>query len=159
MKTGEVAKVSIVVVLPICREEEKEDGVLKTPSECGSEGDFGIMVSDKAWDRWVVLPRWEPVVVSFGDARALPWKVNRWYKEEPILVVADRGRKELTVNDGFYLVMMRYDNGGAGGGLKVERGSALKDKGVKESLGMVVLVVKPPKEEIEDQLSGDDDWE
>ncbi|GAB4836065.1 Rik1-associated factor 1 [Ancistrocladus abbreviatus] len=114
MKISEVAKASIVVVLLVCWEEEKENGVLRVPSEYGSEGDFGIVV-------------------------------NRWYKEEPILVVADRGRKELTVNDGFYLVMMCYDNGGAGGGLKVERGSALKDKGVKESLGMVVLVVRPPK--------------
>ncbi|GAB4836047.1 Rik1-associated factor 1 [Ancistrocladus abbreviatus] len=167
MKTGEVAEASKVVVLPVCREEEKEDGVSRAPFECGSEGAFGIVASDKVWDRWVVLPGWEPVVglggkggvvVSFGDARALPWKGNRWYKEEPILVVADRGRKEVTMNHGFYLVMMCDDNGGAGGSLKVERGSALKDKGVKESLGTVVLVVRPPKEEIEDQLS-DDDWE
>ncbi|GAB4836068.1 Rik1-associated factor 1 [Ancistrocladus abbreviatus] len=125
MKTDEVAKASIVVELPVCREEEKE--------RC--EGDFGIVVLDKAWDRWVVLPGWElvvglggkgGVVVSFGDVKALPWKLNRWYKEEPILVVADRGRKELTVNNGFYLVMMCHDNGRAGGGLK---GWALKDKG------------------------------
>ncbi|GAB4836062.1 Rik1-associated factor 1, partial [Ancistrocladus abbreviatus] len=124
MKTGEVAKASIVV-------RRRKDGVLRAPSECGSEGDFGIVVLDKAWDRWVVLPGWElvvglggkgGVVVSFGDVKAWPWKLNRWYKEEPILVVADRGRKELTVNDGFYLVMMCYDNGGAGGGLKAERG-------------------------------------
>ncbi|GAB4836073.1 Rik1-associated factor 1 [Ancistrocladus abbreviatus] len=105
MKTGEVAKASIVVVLPVCWEEKER------------------------W--WVVLPGWElvvglggkgGVVVSFGDVKAWPWKLNRWYKEEPILVVADRGRKELTVNDGFYLLMMCYDNGGAGGGLKAERG-------------------------------------
>ncbi|GAB4836050.1 Rik1-associated factor 1, partial [Ancistrocladus abbreviatus] len=150
LKAGKVAKASIVVVFPVCREEEKEDGVLRAPSEYGSEGDFGIVVLNKAWDGWVVLPRWELVVVSFGDARALPWKLNRWYKEEPILVVTNRGRKELTVNDVFYLEMMCYDNGGAGGGLKVARGSALKGKGVKESLGTVVLVVRPPKEEIED---------
>ncbi|GMH13212.1 hypothetical protein Nepgr_015053 [Nepenthes gracilis] len=165
MKTGEVAAASKVVVLPVCMAEEKEDGVLIAPFECRSEGEFGVMVSDKGWDRWVVLPGWEPVmgiesggvVVSFPDAHALPWKSNRWYVEEPILVVADRGRKDVTSDDGFYLVMKSSD-GGSSGSLKVERGLALKDMGIRESIGMVVLVVRPPKEEVEDQLN-DDDWE
>lgn len=115
--------------------------------------------------RVVVLPGWEPivglrrggVVVAFADAKVLPWKANRWYTEEAILVVADRGRKEVEVDDGFYLVANNGD-GNDSYGLKVERGLALKENGVKESLGTVVLVVRPPREETENQLS-DEDWE
>jgi hypothetical protein len=120
------------------------------------------VVAEKGWERWVVLPAWEPVMglgkggvaVAFRDARVLPWKANRWYKEEPILVVADRGRKEVAADDGFYLVA----GGGDGGDLKVERGLALKEMGVEDSLGTVVLVVRPPREETDDQLA-DEDWE
>ncbi|WVY98230.1 hypothetical protein V8G54_030381 [Vigna mungo] len=94
------------------------------------------------------------VVVSFADARVLPWKANRWYREEAILVVADRSKTEVGVDDGFYLV-----NGyGDGKGLKVERGFTLKEKGFTQSLGTVLLVVRPPKEEDDDQLR-DEDWE
>ena len=128
-------------------------------------GEFGVVVAEKGWRRWVVLPSWEPVValgkgvvVSFADARALPWKSNRWYKEEPILVVADRSRKGVEANDGFYLVAVDGGGDGSSGQLKVERGSALKEKGVEESVGTVVLVVRPPREETDDQLM-DEDWE
>lgn len=163
MKIGEVAEASSVVVLPVCRAEESEAELLEVPWECKSKGEFGVVVSEKGWKRWVVLPGWEPVaglgnggvVVAFGDARALPWKTKRWYKEEPVLVVADRGRKEVKADDGFYLVNVADDNGA---GLKIERGLSLKEAGVEESLGTVVLVVRPPKEEIDDQLS-DEDWE
>ncbi|XP_010024971.3 rubisco accumulation factor 1.1, chloroplastic [Eucalyptus grandis] len=169
MKTGEVAEASTVAVLPVCRVEEREREVLEAPWRCKSEGEFGVVVADKGWARWVVLPGWEPVVrlsgggvvVSFPDARALPWKVNRWYNEEAILVVADRGRKEVVEDEGFYMVAVDADddaNAAGGYGLKVERGRSLKEMGVEESLGTVVLVVRPPKEEIEDQLS-DEDWE
>ncbi|KAJ7973561.1 rubisco accumulation factor 1, chloroplastic [Quillaja saponaria] len=144
------------------RAEERYREILEAPFECRSEGEFGVVVSEKGWKRWVVLPGWEyvvglgqgGVVVSFADARALPWKVNRWYKEESILVVANRGRKEVSADDGFYLVEVD----GSDWGLKVERGSTLKGMGVNESLGTVVLVVRPPKEKTEDQLA-DDDWE
>lgn len=164
LKIGEVAEASSVVVLPVCRAEEKDRELLEAPFECRSQGEFGVVVAEKGWERWVVLPRWEPlvflrkggVVVSFADARVLPWKVNRWYKEEPILVVADRSKKEVAAEDGFYLVKVDRDRDG--GGLKVERGLALKEIGVKECLGTVVLVVRPPKEENDDQLN-DEDWE
>ena len=167
LKIGEVAEASSVVVLPVCRDEEREIGVLDAPRECRSEGEFGVVVAEKGWKRWVVLPAWEPVarlgnggvVVSFVDARVLPWKANRWYNEEAILVVADRSRKEVTADDGFYLVAIDSNgDDGRGEGLKVERGSALKEKGVTESLGTVVLVVRPPREETDDQLA-DEDWE
>ncbi|XP_015875531.2 rubisco accumulation factor 1.1, chloroplastic [Ziziphus jujuba] len=159
MMIGEVAEASSVVVLPVCRAEEREKEVLEAPWECRNEGEFGVVLAEKGWTRWVVLPGWEPVVglekggvvVSFVDARALPWRTNRWYKEEPILVVADRSKKEVEADGSFYLVAV--DDG-----LKVVRGSALKEKDVKESLGTVVLVIRPPKEDIDDQLS-DEDWE
>lgn len=109
-----------------------------------------------------MLPGWDPVaglgkgggvVVSFADARVLPWKANRWYKEEPILVVADRSRKEVGADDGFYLVK------GDGEDLKVERGLALKENGFAESLGTVVLVVRPPREDDDDDQLRDEDWD
>ncbi|XP_043723412.1 rubisco accumulation factor 1.1, chloroplastic-like [Telopea speciosissima] len=163
LKIGEVAEATSVVVLPVCEAGEGERGVLEAPGECRSEGEFGVVVAEKGWRRWVALPGWEPVVglakggvaVAFGDARVLPWKVNRWYKEESILVLADREKKEVEAEDGFYLVASVADGHGV---LKVERGSALKELGVKQCLGNVVLVVRPPKEKTDDQLQ-DDDWE
>ncbi|CAN0830644.1 Rubisco accumulation factor 1.2, chloroplastic, partial [Linum grandiflorum] len=98
------------------------------------------------------------VAVSFSDARALPWRVNRWYKEEAILVVVDRNRKGVEVDDGFYLVAVEGTGDGRSGGLKVERGSALKLRGVEGSLGTVVLVARPPKEDNEDEQT-EEDWE
>lgn len=114
----------------------KREGVLGSIAWLGARGGFG-----KGRSVW-----------SFVDARVLPWKANRWYKEEPILVVADRTKREVGADDGFYLVKVD------GEGLKVERGLALKETGVKEILGTVVLVVRPPKEEDDDQLS-DEDWD
>lgn len=160
LKIGEVAEATTVVVLPVCRaEEEGEKGVYEAPREREVEGEFGVVVAEKGWSRWVVLPGWEPVVklrkggvvIAFKDARVLPWKVNRWYKEEPILVVADREKDNVAADDGFYLVL-------EGGGLKVERGIVLKEKGVSKCLGSVVLVARPPREETDDQL-GEEDWE
>lgn len=161
LKIGEVAEASTVVVLPVCKAQEGEKSILEAPFEVRSEGGFGVVVAEKGWDRWVALPGWEPlvllgkkggVVVSFGDARMLPWKVNMWYKEEPILVVTDRSKREVDADDGFYLV--KVDEGD----LKVERGSALKQIGVNECLGNVVLVVRPPRVEDDGQLS-DEDWD
>ncbi|GMN25662.1 hypothetical protein TIFTF001_001012 [Ficus carica] len=161
LKIGEVGEAKTVAVLPVCKAEEREKGMEEAPRECRTEGEFGVVVAEKGWTRWVVLPKWEPVavlgkggvVVSFPDARALPWRTNRWYREEAILVVADRDWKEVNADDGFYLV-----GGDDGGELKVERGSALKERGVEESLAKVVLVVRPPRDGSDDQLS-DDDWE
>lgn len=162
LKIGEVAAASSVVVLPVCNADEGGDAILEAPSECRTVGEFGVVVAEKGWEKWVVLPGWEPlvelgkgcVVVSFVDARVLPWKANRWYKEEPILVVADRSKREVGADDGFYLVKVEDD----GVGLKVERGLGLKERGVSESLGSVILVVRPPREEDDGQLS-DEDWD
>lgn len=161
LKMGEVSEASSVVVLPVCRGVEKEREILEAPWECRTEGEFGVVVAEKGWESWVVLPGWEPVyglragggvVLSFGNARVLPWKVNRMYKEEAILVVVDRRKKNVVLEEGFYLGTVE------GEGLKVEKGLALMERGVEECLGSVVLVVRPPKEETDDQLS-DEDWE
>ncbi|XP_019439900.1 PREDICTED: rubisco accumulation factor 1.1, chloroplastic-like [Lupinus angustifolius] len=160
LKIGEVAEATSVVVLPVCKAEKTGREISEAPFECRSEGEFGVVVADKGWERWVVLPRWDPlvglgkggVVISFPDARVLPWKAKRWYKEESILVVADRNQREVGADDGFYLVKVD------GGGLKVERGLALKEIGVEESLGAVVLVVRPPRDEDDEQLS-EEDWD
>ncbi|RWV81522.1 hypothetical protein GW17_00057047, partial [Ensete ventricosum] len=93
--------------------------------------------------RWVVLPGWEPVVaagngvaVEFVDGRVLPWRGSGGW-EKAVLVVADRGRREVGAEDGYYLV---GGEEGRGKGLGVERGGKLMGKGVKEALGTVVLV-------------------
>lgn len=162
LKMGEVAEATTVVVLPVSIAAEGGSGVGKVPMECKSEGGFGIVVADKGWDRWVVLPRWVPllgigsgVAVSFSNAKVLPWRVNRTYVNEPVLVVIDRKRKQVEFDDGFYLVA---GSGGDDGGLKVEKGSILKETGVAETIGTVVIVVRPPNYEVDDQLS-DEDWD
>uniref|UniRef100_A0A7C9AB55 Rubisco accumulation factor 1 C-terminal domain-containing protein n=1 Tax=Opuntia streptacantha TaxID=393608 RepID=A0A7C9AB55_OPUST len=162
LQLGEVAEATSVVVLPVCKAEEREDGLLRAPFECRAEGEFGVVVSDKGWDRWVVLPKWVPVAgigpggvaVAFPNARALPWRVNRSYEKESLLVVVDRATKAVASDEGFYLVA---DNGGDEAAMKVMRGSTLKQRGVTESLGMVLIVVRPPRDE-DDRLS-DDDWD
>ncbi|XP_019151354.1 PREDICTED: rubisco accumulation factor 1.1, chloroplastic [Ipomoea nil] len=164
MQRGELAESTVVVVLPVSKAEATE--VEAAPWNCEGTGNFGIVEAEKEWRRWVVLPGWQPiaalerggVAVTFKDGRTLPWRESQKNKSESILVVTDRQRKEVAVDEGFYLVA-----GGGGNGsvmeeeLKVERGSKLKEKGVTESLGMVVLIVRPPREE-NDELS-DEDWD
>ncbi|KAI4338626.1 hypothetical protein MLD38_023662 [Melastoma candidum] len=161
LRIGEVAEATSVVVLPVCGADVGE--LAEAPRDTRGSGEFGVVTAEKPWRRWVVLPRWEPmtaitgggVALEFGDARIVPWKVNRWSEEEGILVVLDRDRKPVELDDGFYLVAATENEES---GLKVERGWKLKEEGVEESLGSVVLVVRPPKDEVEDQLS-DEDWE
>ncbi|KAH0711684.1 hypothetical protein KY290_007319 [Solanum tuberosum] len=163
MKLGEVAESTKVVVLPVCKAEKREFEVEAAPWECGGVGDFGVVEAEKDWRRWVVLPGWQPiaglerggVAVSFKSGKLLPWKEKRKYKEEPVLVVADRGRKEVVVDDGFYLVLSG-GNGSGDEGLMVEKGLTLKEMGVEKSLGMVLLVVRPPRWEDEEQLIDED---
>ncbi|KAF5177169.1 Rubisco accumulation factor 1.1 protein [Thalictrum thalictroides] len=162
MQFGEVAEATSVVVLPVCQDKDGEKGVMEAPMECKSAGVFGVVEAEKEWKRWIVLPGWKPVmglkkgvVVAFDDARVLPWKVNRWYKEESILVVADRVNKVVEADDGFFLVSTDKEGKSE---FKVERGSRLKESGVNECLATVVLVVRPPKEDVDDQLA-DEDWE
>lgn len=166
MGFGEVAESSKVVVLPVCRAEEREMEVEEAPWECGMVGQFGIVGAERGWSQWVVLPGWLPiasldrgaVAVRFPKAKGvLPWKDKRKDLEEEILVVVDRGQKEVVSEEGFYLVV----GGGNGSGdeaLKVERASRLKTMGVEKSLGTVVLVARPPRDDVDDQLS-EEDWD
>ncbi|KAG6437554.1 hypothetical protein SASPL_102473 [Salvia splendens] len=147
---GEVAESTSVVVLPVCKAEGREVELQEAPWECGMGGNFGIVEAEKSWSGWVVLPGWMPiaglnrggVAVRFDTAKGvLPWKDKRKNLDEEILVVVDRGQKEVEAEDGFYLVV----GGGNGSGteaLKVERGVKLKETGVEKSLGMVLLVVR-----------------
>ncbi|XP_077240291.1 rubisco accumulation factor 1, chloroplastic-like [Tasmannia lanceolata] len=159
LKMGEVGEAKRVVVLPVVEAGEGELGVVEAP-KWRVEGEFGVVVGEKGWRRWVVLPGWGPVVdvgpgvvvVAFGDSRVLPWKGKRGYEGEGILVVADRGRNEVVEEEGFYLVW-REDVG-----LVVERGGRLIEMGVREGLGSVVLVVRPPKFEEEGDQLDDEDW-
>lgn len=167
MVFGEVAESSSVVVFPVCKAEGREIEVEEAPWECGMVGEFGVVQAEKGWNRWVVLPGWLPVVglnrggvaVAFPRAKGvLPWKdLKKQDRNEELLVVADRGRKEVSSEDSFYLVV----SGGNGSGeevLKVERGGTLKEMGVEMSLGTVVLVVRPPRDEMDDQIA-DDEWD
>lgn len=164
MAIGEVAESSVVVVLPVCRAEEREVAVEEAPWESGMGGEFGMVQVEKPWSRWVVLPGWAPVAVlkrggvavAFPKARGvLPWRSRRRDADEEILVVVDR-EQEVVADDGFHLVVSG-GNGSGEEGLKVERGAKLKEMGVEKSLGTVVLVVRPPREE-EDQLA-DIEWD
>ncbi|KAK9061117.1 hypothetical protein SSX86_018297 [Deinandra increscens subsp. villosa] len=171
LNLGEIAEATVVAVLPVCEPGDRGKEVEAAPWEYECKGEFGIVEAEKEWRKWVVLPAWGQVVkvkrggvvVAFSDARALPWRVNRWYKEEAILVVVDRGQKEVVSDDGFYLVLSEDE-------LKVERGSILKEKYRIESLassnpkkmkslGSVVIVVRPPREGSENDQSGEVEWE
>ncbi|KAK8936541.1 hypothetical protein KSP39_PZI012819 [Platanthera zijinensis] len=161
LRYGEVSEATSVVLLPVCRASEGNVELEAAPVKCIWEGQFGVVTADRGWERWVVLPGWGPAVavsqnggvaVEFGDGRVLPWREYRWGKEETVLVVVDRKRREVE-EDGFYLVQ-----GGNGEGLLVERGRKVLESGRTEALGAVVLVVRPPMEENGDQL-GDEDWE
>ncbi|KAL8166660.1 hypothetical protein V2J09_008159 [Rumex salicifolius] len=160
LMVGEVAEATSVVVLPSCKAEDKEAGVLSAPFECRTDGEFGVVESEKPWKRWMVLPPWSPVVgiggsggvvVEFPDAKVLPWRANRWYREEAILVIVDRTKKEISADDAFYLVV-------SSGELKVKKGIDLNESGVEDSLGTVVMVVRPPKHENDEELT-ETDWE
>lgn len=157
LRFGEVAGASSVVVLPVCKAEEGEEKLKEAPTEFEAGGEFGVVEAEKEWSRWVVLPGWDPVVavrkggvaVSFRDDReVLPWNG----KEEAIMVVTDREKKTVEAEDGYYLVVTES-------GMKLERGSVLKERGVEKSLGTVVLVVRPPRDDDDDWQINDEDWD
>ncbi|XP_073158943.1 rubisco accumulation factor 1.1, chloroplastic-like [Henckelia pumila] len=166
MSVGEVSQSTTVAVLPVCKAEGKGVEVEEAPWESGMLGDFGVVEAEKGWNRWVVLPGWEPVAilkrggvaVAFKRAGdALQWRGRRRDEEEQILVVADRGRREVALDDAYYLVVSG-GNGSGEEGLRVERGLKLKEIGVGDSLGTVVLIVRPPRDDYEDQ-SAPQDWD
>lgn len=149
LKFGEVVGVSLVVVLLVCEVEEGVGKISEVLMEFELGGEFGVVEVEKEWRRWVVLLGWDlvvvvrrgGVVVLFRDDR----KVLLWNgKEEVVMVVMDREKKMVEVEDGYYLVVI-------GDGMKLERGLVLKERGVEECLGMVVLVVRLFRDD-------DDEW-
>lgn len=90
------------------------------------------------------------VAVSFRDDRkVLPWNG----KGEAVMVVMDREKKRVEADDGYYYLVV------GGDGMKLERGSVLKERGVEECLGMVVLVVRPPRDDDDEWQINDEDWD
>ncbi|KAH0849761.1 hypothetical protein HID58_091333 [Brassica napus] len=111
LKFGEVAGASSVVVLPGGEAEEGVGKINEAPMEFESGGEFGVVEAEKEWRRWV-----ESVAVERergGDHGG-----------------EDREKKTVEAEDGYYLVV-------TGDGMKLERGSVLKERGVEECLGMV----------------------
>ncbi|EXC32931.1 hypothetical protein L484_013046 [Morus notabilis] len=49
LKIEEVAEASTVVVLPICKADEREKGLQEASRECRTEGEFGVVVAEKGW--------------------------------------------------------------------------------------------------------------
>ncbi|KAH0851153.1 LOW QUALITY PROTEIN: hypothetical protein HID58_094954 [Brassica napus] len=136
-------------VLPVCEAEEGVGKISEAPMEFESGGEFGVVEAEKEWRRWVVLPGWDPVVavrrggvaVSFRDDRkVLPWNG----KEEAVMVVMDREKKTVEAEDGWDEVGERF-------GCEGER--------VEECLGMVVLVVRPPRDDDDEWQINDDEWD
>ncbi|MFX6075334.1 RuBisCO accumulation factor 1, partial [Acinetobacter baumannii] len=129
--------------------------VTKSSEELGKTAGKDLVADKVTFPKLMGIDKSRGVAVAFSNAKVLPWRVNRTYVDEPVLVVIDRMRREVEIDDGFYLVAGK---GGDDGGLKVEKGSILKEMGVTESLGTVVIVVRPPKDEVDNQLS-DEDWD
>ncbi|KAJ0967279.1 hypothetical protein J5N97_024196 [Dioscorea zingiberensis] len=162
LRYGEVADASSVALIPVVSERDGAGGMEAAPAWCKAEGEMGVVSAERGWGRWVVLPGWGPVAaleggvaVEFADARVLPWKVGR-YEKEAVLVVADRRRRAVAEAEGLYLVAGPREEKETR--LGVKRGKELMEKGIEESLGFVVLVVRPPKEGEDDQLSVED-WD
>ncbi|KAL5981374.1 hypothetical protein ACLOJK_015429 [Asimina triloba] len=151
MKAEDVVESTVVVRMPACSAEEGELGVASAPYH-RMVGEFGILTAEKPLGKWAVLRGWEQllkiekggIVVRFKDGGVLPWKLGGvFYMEEEILVVVNREKKAVVEEEGFYLVgnsQHEHEHGG----LRVEKGGRLQDKGVKDSLGLVALVVRLP---------------
>ncbi|GLJ17831.1 hypothetical protein SUGI_0311860 [Cryptomeria japonica] len=152
---GEVSEAKVPLVLPVIDPNIEE--FHQSPSrKAMGEGPFRIYKSEASWKSWVVLPGWEPlisaeapVLLCFPDANVLPWRVKEADKKDPILVAVDKTRTEIDA-ESFFLVTST-DNS-----LTLKRGSAIPES-AGSVLGMVVLVVRPPRTE-SDELEMED-WE
>uniref|UniRef100_A0A0D9XK58 Rubisco accumulation factor 1 C-terminal domain-containing protein n=1 Tax=Leersia perrieri TaxID=77586 RepID=A0A0D9XK58_9ORYZ len=151
---GEVAEATTVLLLPVVRETEGVEAMTAAPRRTKTDVDLGLVEVDKGWTRWAVVPGWGPVaevagevvVIELADGRTLPW---RSAEEERVLVVANRGRREV-VESGIYVVEKE-------GRLVVERGRKLAEQGVAEAAAEVLIVVRQPKDE--DDMISDDEWD
>ncbi|KAL6643172.1 hypothetical protein ACP70R_021353 [Stipagrostis hirtigluma subsp. patula] len=151
---GEVAEASTVLLLPVVREADGVAAMDAAPRRTKTDVDLGIVEVDKEWARWAVMPGWGPVmeaadeavVIELPDGRKLPWRTGY---EERVLVIANRGKKEV-LEQGLYVLEKE-------GRLVVERGQKLVEQGIAVAAAEVVIVVRPPREE--DDMISDEEWD
>lgn len=155
LRYGEIAEASSVNLLPVVLANEGAKGVAAAPGKCKQKGELGVVVADKGWTRWVVVPSWQPVLAAgeavaleLDDMRGLPWP-SMAASQENVLVLVDRIRKQVE-EDGVFVVEKE-------GKLVVERGRKLKETGVNTAVATVIMVVRPPKDE-EDMIS-ENEWD
>lgn len=154
LQYGEVAEATTVFMLPVVRETDGVAAMESAPRRTKTDVDLGIVEVDKAWARWAVLPGWGPVaeaaddavVIELADGRRLPWRTA---DEEPVLVIANRSKKEV-VEQGIYVLEKE-------GRLVVERGKKLAEQGIAAAAAEVVIVVRPPRDE--DDMISDEEWD
>ncbi|XP_073103290.1 rubisco accumulation factor 1.2, chloroplastic-like [Elaeis guineensis] len=141
---GEVAEATSVVLLPMCQAEE---GAERRASRKWWMEEAVLVVADQGRIEVAVVGEGGGVAVEFGDERVLSWRASRkWGMEEVVLIVADWERMEVVVEVSFYLVIEREK-----GEFGVKRGDKLVEKGVKDALGVVLLMVRPNREK-DDEL-------
>ncbi|CAN6283409.1 unnamed protein product [Urochloa humidicola] len=154
LQYGEVAEATTVLLLPVVREADGIAAMESAPRRTKSDVDLGIVEVDKAWARWAVVPGWGPVaaaaeeavVIELVDGRRLPWRTA---EKEPVLVIANRGQKEVA-EQGIYV--LEKD-----GRLAVERGKKLAQQGITTAAAEVLIVVRPPRDE--DDMISDEEWD
>ncbi|CAN6299238.1 unnamed protein product [Urochloa humidicola] len=154
LQYGEVAEATTVLLLPVVRETDGVAAMESAPRRTKRDVDLGIVEVDKAWARWAVVPGWGPVaaaaeeavVIELADGRRLPW---RTVEEEPVLVIANRGQKEVA-EQGIYVLEKE-------GRLVVERGKKLAQQGITAVDAEVLIVVRPPRDE--DDMISDEEWD
>ncbi|XP_066346477.1 rubisco accumulation factor 1, chloroplastic-like isoform X2 [Miscanthus floridulus] len=154
LQYGEVAEATTVFMLPVLRETDGVAAMESAPRRTKTDVDLGIVEVDKAWARWAVVPGWgavaeaadDAVVIELADGRRLPWRTA---DEEPVLVIANRSKKEV-VEQGIYIFEKE-------GRLVVERGKKLAEQGIAAAAAEVVIVVRPPKDE--DGMMSDEEWD
>ncbi|RLN19782.1 rubisco accumulation factor 1, chloroplastic-like [Panicum miliaceum] len=154
LQYGEVAEATTVLLLPVVRETDGVAAMESAPRRTKTDVDLGIVEVDKAWARWAVVPGWGPVaaaaeeavVVELADGRRLPWRTA---EEEPLLVIANRGQKEVA-EQGLYVLEKE-------GRLVVERGKKLAEQGITTAAAEVLIVVRPHRDE--DDMISDEEWD
>ncbi|NP_001140763.1 rubisco accumulation factor 1, chloroplastic [Zea mays] len=154
LRYGEVAEATTVILLPVVRETDGVAAMESAPRRAKTDVGLGVVEVDRAWARWAVVPGWGPVaeaaddavVVELADGRRLPWRMS---DEEPVLVIANRSKKEV-VEEGVYVLERE-------GRLVVERGKKLAEQGIAAAAAEVVIVVRPPKDE--DDMVSDEEWD
>ncbi|CAN6323850.1 unnamed protein product [Urochloa humidicola] len=154
LQYGEVAEATTVLLLPVVRETDGVAAMESAPRRTRTDVDLGVVEVDRAWARWAVVPGWGPVaaaaeeavVIELADGRRLPWRTA---EEEPVLVIANRGQKEVAAQ-GIYVLEKE-------GRLVVERGKKLAEQGMTAAAAEVLMVVRPPRDE--DDMISDEEWD